>query len=85
MFFSNPHQRPIQWQFDLENAYRKPPVILKIVHWTKSTNRRDAKTKIYQWQGRKAGQKFCFFFRKFLESVSVFKEASKNFILFFLL
>ena len=44
---------------------------------------RDAKTKISQWQGKKAGQKFCFFFRKFFELVSVFKEASKNFIIIF--
>jgi hypothetical protein len=29
--FSNPLERPYSGDFDPENAYRKPPVILKIV------------------------------------------------------
>ncbi len=63
-----------------------PPMILKIVrkagydnlYWRKSTNRREAKMNIDQWQRRKAVQKFWSGFRD-QKIVSVFKEASRNF------
>jgi hypothetical protein len=60
-------------------AFRKPPVILKIVqkpamnvHWRNSTNESE----------RKPEQKFVTV--QSLELVSVFKEASKNFTFIFL-
>ncbi len=40
------------------------PAMIRTVHWGKSTNSREARSKIYQWQGRKARQKFWCGFRK---------------------
>ncbi len=66
-------------------AFRKPPVILKKlflkpavnVHWRKSTNESKGKPE----------QKFCAAFRTIfrIRTVSVFKEAGRNFIFIFLL
>jgi hypothetical protein len=53
----------------------------------KSTNRRVAKMKINQWQRRKAGTEILVRLSKTIfrnSTVSVFKEASKNFTFGFL-
>jgi hypothetical protein len=59
-------ERDLQWLFYPENAYRKPPVILKIVpeaDYDTFTGENppkslEAKTKMDQWQRRKARIKF---------------------------